>query len=353
MKKLLLAMVLIPLIVFLYLILIPNPIDAAVYHPPEPPPLTGVTAPNELLKGADRLAMGVIDGPEDIAVDSQGRIYGGGQDGRIIRILPDGSAEVFADTGGRPLGLHFDAHGHLIVADAWKGLLSIDPQGQITALATQAEGIPFRFTNDLDISADGTIYFSDASSQYSQPEYMLDALEARPHGRLLRYHPATQEVEVLIRDLYFANGVALSAAEDFVLVNETWRYRIVRYWLKGPREGTHEIFIDNLPGFPDGVSGNRQGVFWVALPSPRNPFLDRIHPHPWIKNMVAKLPAGLRPKPVDYGFVLALDEQGRITRSLHDTDGTVLREITSVQQHGGDLYCGTLHNRWVGRLALP
>lgn len=53
--------------------------------------------------------------------------------------------------------------------------------------------------------------------------------------------------------------------EDFVLVNETYRYRIVRYWLKGPKAGTHEVFIDNLPGFPDNISSNRKGTFWLAL----------------------------------------------------------------------------------------
>lgn len=38
---------------------------------------------------------------------------------------------------------------------------------------------------------------------------------------------------MLLKDLYFANGVALSKDESFVLVAETFQYRISRYWLKG------------------------------------------------------------------------------------------------------------------------
>ena len=53
-----------------------------------------------------------------------GFLYTGLQDGRIMRFRPDGQggAELVAQTGGRPLGLRFDAHGHLVVADAFRGL---------------------------------------------------------------------------------------------------------------------------------------------------------------------------------------------------------------------------------------
>jgi sugar lactone lactonase YvrE len=293
-----------------------------------------------------------MDGPEDVAVDGEGRIYGGTQDGRILRVLRNGAVEVFAETGGRPLGLHFDADGHLIVADAWRGLLSISPAGKVAVLTTEAGGLPFGFTDDLDISRDGTIYFSDASSKFGQDEYLLDLLEMRPHGRLLAYTPASGETRTLLDGLYFANGVALSSGEDFLLVNETWAYRIQRYWLKGPRAGTAEIFVENLPGFPDGVSGNRAGRFWVALPTPRLPAVDRAHPRPWMKRLIARLPDFLKPRPVEYGFVLALDEDGRVLASYHDTDGRHLKEITSAEEHDGMLYLGTLHNDRIGRLDL-
>jgi sugar lactone lactonase YvrE len=292
-----------------------------------------------------------VIGPEDVAVDQQGRIYGGTIDGRILRVVGD-RVETFADTGGRPLGLHFDAHGNLVVCDAVKGLLSVSPKGEVRVLATEADGLPFGFTDDLDIASDGRTYFSDASSRYLVHDYLLDCIEARPYGRLLRFDPRTGRTDVLLKGLYFANGVALSQNEDFVLVNETYRYRVTRYWLKGPRQDLHDIFIDNLPGFPDGISGNRHGTFWVAMFTVRNNLLDRLHPHPWAKNLMARLPKALWPKPKPYGLVLALDESGQIIHSLHDTDGGHLRTITSVEEHNGYLYCGSLYNDRIGRLRL-
>nr|VFJ47297.1 MAG: gluconolactonase [Candidatus Kentron sp. DK] len=333
-------------------LLIPGPVDSVAYNPPPAPALTGVLAPNHDLERAELLARGLIHGPEDVDVDGEGRIYGGTGDGRIVRIATDGTAKTFAETGGRPLGLHFDARGNLIVCDAWKGLLSIDPRGEITTLSTQAEGVPFRLTNDLDINARGIIYFTDASSKFHRPEHKLDLIEARPHGQLLSYDPQTGETRVLLRDLYFANGVALSQNQDFVLVNESGRYRTLRYWLKGEKAGSHEVFIDNLPGFPDGISGNRRGTFWLALIAPRKAIVDRLHPKPFLKNLLAKLPESLLPKPQPYGLVLALDEQGEITRSLHDPSGGWVPGITSVEERGGYLYLGNLEQDWVGRLKL-
>ncbi|VFN01783.1 MAG: hypothetical protein BECKG1743D_GA0114223_103085 [Candidatus Kentron sp. G] len=115
----------------------------------------------------------------------------------------------------------------------------------------------------------------------------------------------------------------------------SYRYRVVRYWLKGEKAGTRDIFVDNLPGFPDGISANRQGTFWLAIPAPRKALVDKLHPKPFLKNLLAKMPAFLLPKPQSYGLVLALDERGKIIRSLHDTDGGHVKEITSAEEHGG------------------
>ncbi|MET1078003.1 MAG: SMP-30/gluconolactonase/LRE family protein [Pseudomonas sp.] len=336
----------------LYLALTPSPIDPLAWDAPPAPAMTGPLEPNDTLMKATLLAQGQLSGPEDTAVDAQGRVYAALHDGRIVRLTDRGDPQAFADTQGRPLGMDFDAQGQLIVADAYKGLLSIDPEGRIKVLSQQAEGVPFRFTDDLDIARDGRIYFSDASLRFEQPDYLLDLLEARPWGRLLRYDPATAQTEVLLKDLYFANGVALSAAQDFVLVNETYRYRITRYWISGAKAGQHEVFADNLPGLPDNLQGDGAGTFWVALPSPRKADADFLHRHPWLKAQLAKLPRALWPKPQDYGLVIALDEQGRITRSLHDPSGRHLRMITSAKPVGDFLYLGSLSNDRIGKLQL-
>ncbi len=123
-------------------------------------------ADNTLLQQAELLALGKINSPEEVAVDNQGRVYGGTQDGKIMVLTPDDKLTAFAETHGRPLGMQFDKNQNLIVADAYKGLLSINPQGKITVLATSVNGMPFKFTDALDISSDGIVYFTEASFKY-------------------------------------------------------------------------------------------------------------------------------------------------------------------------------------------
>jgi sugar lactone lactonase YvrE len=222
----------------------------------------------------------------------------------------------------------------------------------MSVLTREAEGTPFRFTDDVDIAPDGRIYFTDASSRFRQPDYLLDLLEMRPHGRLLRYNPRTRRTKVLLANLHFANGVAVSPAGDYVLVNETWKYRILKYWITGPRAGQAEVFADNLPGFPDNLAVDDQGRYWVAFPTLRNAQVDSMHRKPWLKNLVAKLPDSLKPQPQEYGLVVAFDASGKMITSLHDTRGSHLQEITSVNPHDGVLYFGSLHNDRIGRLPL-
>lgn len=353
MKKLMARLGLGIIAIVLVFALWPAPIDPVAYTPPSEQDSKIVFPKNNDLESAEVFPLQFSHGPEDVAVDHAGRIYGGLHDGRVVRILADGTQETFATIeGGRPLGLHFDAAGNLIVADAWKGLLSISPDGMVTVLSTEEGGVPFAFTDDLDIAGDGKIYFSDASDTYGQPDYRLDLLEAQGHGRLLVFDPATGETTKLLGGLYFANGIALSQNDDFVLVNETGRYRVTRYWLKGEKAGEHDVFIDNLPGFPDGISANRKGVFWLAIPSPRNPMMDKIHPLPWAKKLVSKLPTFLQPSAIKRGFVVALDEGGNVIRTLQDQDGSRVYMVTSAEQVGDMLYLGSLEAPQIARISV-
>lgn len=337
----------------LYLLLWPVPIDPVAWTPPEAPALAGIYEQNTRLTPVERLGDGVGVGAEDVAVDAQGRIYGGMEDGRIMRFQTDGSQpEVFANTGGRPLGLHFDTAGNLIVADAHKGLLAISPDGSIKVLSTEQGGVPFRFTDDVDIATDGTIYFSDASFKFTFEENISDLMEHQPNGRLLAYDPGTRTTRLVLDKLYFANGVAISPDQSFVLVVETGKFRVQRHWLTGPQQGISEIFIENLPGFPDGISSNGEDTFWLALVSPRQPNVEAMLPLPFLRKIVMRLPEALIPAAENYGFVLGLDMEGRVVYNLQDP-AAAYAQITSVQEHEGMLYLGSLVEDAIGRLPVP
>ena len=363
-------------IIILYLILWPVPISPQAWTPSPAPALTMQYQQNSRLALVERLSLGTGSttpgsgyAPEDVALDAQNRIYSGVDDGRIIRLQADGTRpEVFSNTHGRPLGLAFDSKGNLIVADAMKGLLSIAPDGSLTVLTTGADGLPFGCTNDLDVAADGTIYFTDASSKFPLSNFTADILEHGPNGRLLAYDPRTKATRTILSHLCFANGVAVSPDQSFVLVVETGKYRVHRVWLNrgptevvvvqsptwigGPKYGRSEIFIDNLPGFPDGISSNGKDKFWLALVTPRDPTLDKLLPHPFLRKVIARLPKFLQPAPKRYSFVLGLDPNGRVIENLQDGSPECYAEIANAVERQGSLYFGSIGESTVGRYRL-
>ena len=333
-----------------YLLLWPVPISPTRWTPPEAPPLTDAYAPNDVLANVGLLEVGL--GPESVAVSEDGTVTCGLEDGSIARRSPGRTAaETIVDTGGRPLGMGFDADGDLVVCDLHGRLLSISEEGEIHDLVTEVSGVPLGLVNDLDIGTDGTIYFSESSTETT--DTLLDLLEHRGNGRLLAYDPRTGEARVLLDGLYYANGVALSVDGSFVLAVETTEYRVRRLWLSGPRQGEDEVFVENLPGFPDGISCDDEGVFWLALMNPRNGFVDWAAGRPWIRKVAARLPlarfSGAAPR---YGFVLGLDADGNVIHNLQDPSGKGYAGISSVLRVGEVLYLGSLLEDSVGRLSL-
>jgi len=341
------------LLAIVYLLVAPVPITPAAWTPPVAPTLTGQYEQNNRLAHTDRLSLGDGRSPEDVAIDSGGRIYGGFDDGRIIQLQPDGTQpHIFANTQGRPLGLAFDPAGNLIVADAIKGLLAIDKSGTIKVLATEVDGAKFGCLNDLDVGVDGTIYFTEASRKFPMSQFANDILEHQPNGRFLAYDPKTQKTRTIVDGIYFANGVALSPDQSFALVNETGLYRVLKVWLTGPKQGQRDVFIDNLPGFPDGISSNGKGKFWLALVTPRDAVFDKILPYPFARKIVYRLPQVLQPAPKRYSFVLGLDENGKVVDNLQNGAADCYAEIANVVEHDGVLYFGSIAESTIGKFSL-
>jgi len=344
---------LLPLALLAYLLFWPVAIEPVAWTPPPPLDYEALAQRVLPMKPIERLAAGECHACEDVAVDSAARVYGADERGIIKRYDPAaGRTEDFAITGGRPLGLHFDAGGNLLVADAIEGLLSVSPDGRVRLLST---GTPERrvfVADDLDIAPDGAVYFSDASRRFPLTQYKLDLLEHRPNGSFWVYRPDEGRTELLLDSLHFANGVAVSAEGDFVLVNETGAYRVLRYWLKGPQRGRAEVFLDRLPGFPDGISRGENGLFWLTLISPRKPALDALMAHPFLRKILARLPAFLQPAPEPWAYVLGVDASGRVRYLFQDPEGAY-QQISSVQQFGNKLYLGSLAEESVGVFTLP
>jgi len=342
-KKLLLA----PLaILIVYFAFYPSPIDPIAHNFPRME-----MADNDRLQDIEILFPRVCRGCEDISFDGSGNLYTGHKDGRLLRFPLDGGdrlTEIVSFTG-RPLGLEVLGDSLAWVCVEQEGLARVDLRNQTyTIVSTGYDDTLFQLIDYLDVAADGDVYFTDASNRYSDEELQFDVLAGRPNGALYRYDAATGETERLIDHLYFANGVVAAPDESYVLVAETSAFRVKKHWLKGANAGTTEVFIEGLPGWPDGISRGTDGLLYVTLISPRTPLHDFILPRPWTRRLVTKLPLALWPKPVKGNRILAFDEAGTLVHDWMDGDPT-FSSISSVERVGDVLYFGTLDEAGIGR----
>lgn len=311
-----------------YLLLWPVAIEPLAWRAPADAGLTGIFAENRHLSELETIILKDTHGPEALAIKDS-VIYASTREGWIVRYNENtGQTDQWVNTQGSPLGMVFDSDNNLIVADAYRGLLAISPSGQITVLTDHINGQPIAFADDLDIAEDGKIYFSDASSKFGAMAYggphgasMLDIIEHGGHGRLLMFDPQTNTTAVVMSGLNFANGVAIDSQSQFVLVNETGSYRIHKYWLRGPKAGSSELLIENLPGFPDNIVRGSNGHFWVGLVSPRIPVIDKLSSYPTVRKIIQRLPAFTRPDGTAYSHVFAIDQHGNVLTSLQDPEG--------------------------------
>ncbi|HEY2725054.1 MAG TPA: SMP-30/gluconolactonase/LRE family protein [Pseudonocardiaceae bacterium] len=298
----------------------------------------------------------VAPGPEDVLLDREGGVLTGVADGRIVRVGVDGGpTRTVARTGGRPLGLEWLPDGRLLVCDANRGLLAVDladvpddatdsAHGTVEVLVNEVAGVPMRFCNNAAVAPDATVYFSDSSQRFGIEHYRGELLEHSGTGRLLRRDP-DGTVAVVLDGLEFPNGVALDPSGDWVAVAETTTYRVLRYWLRGPRAGQHEVLVDDLPGFPDNISTGSDGLIWIAVPSPRNPVLDLLLPRPPVLRRIAwALPESLQPAEGRAVRVLAVDGSGTVKHDIH-APGDRYHMVTGVREHEGVLYLGSLVER--------
>uniref|UniRef100_A0A2M4BIT6 Putative hemomucin n=1 Tax=Anopheles marajoara TaxID=58244 RepID=A0A2M4BIT6_9DIPT len=369
----------------------------------KPRELKGALELTDHLDNAERLFEGKIYGPEAILVNGKDlftTIHGG----EVIRINGQHITHIAKfgkpcelsfeeEICGRPLGMAFDTKGsNLIVADAYYGLWSVDlakggEKRQLVSPDTVLDGKGVnrkpKLFNSVAVARNGDIFWTDSSSDFTIQDGVFTVF-ANPSGRLFQLDRATGKNKVLLDRLYFANGVAVSPDEEFVLVAETMASQIRRYYLKGPKAGTDDVFIDGLPGLVDNLIADAEGI-WAPLVQAvdsENPAISQLVSNvPLIRKFLirmlalAELPIRLIHQVMpnvhtqrlihaighfeSISFlapsrqsVVKISWGGKLLGSLHGTDGTA-GSISHVAEMGDHLYLGSPFNKFLARVPSP
>lgn len=324
------------------------PIDPVRWQPPPVDPLPDF--------GPADLTVVPVPGnaPEDVVTDADGNVWTGVDDGRILRISPDGGVSVVADTGSRPLGMHVARDGRLLVCDSPRGLLAVDRHtGELTTLVDQVDDRPLRFCSNVVETPDGTIFFTESTSAFGYAHFKGAVLEARPRGSLFRRDP-DGTVLTEVPGLYFANGVTLTADGSALVFAETLGRRLAKYWLTGDQAGTVTTLVANLPGHPDNLSTGADGRIWCAIVSPVNAAAEWLAPRwPGLRKLLWKLPDRLQPQIKPEVWAVAFDpDTGEAVAGLR-TEQPSFGMVTGLVEADGRLWMGCIDAPAVAHCALP
>jgi ribose transport system permease protein len=320
---------------------------------------------NNRISDTEYIGLGELEGPEDVILDRDDHLYCGTRHGEIVRFFaPDyRRSEVFAHTGGFPLGLAFDREGTLLSCVGAMGLYAISRSGEVRQLSAETsrsytsvvDDARLRDPNDLDEAPDGKIYFTDSTTRYDAHDWAIDSIEGRPTGRLLVYDPATGKTTTLLDNYRYANGVCMAHDGKSLFFTESWACRVHRYWIEGPKAGTAECVIRDMPGYPDNINCASDGYYWMAWLGMRTPSFDLALRHPGFrKRMSRRLPQDewLFPN-INTGGVVKFAGDGTIVETLGDMTGVSHPMVTSMREHKGYLYVGGILNNRIGRYKLP
>lgn len=322
-----------------------------------------VWTPNRDLTEAPPIGLGKIRGAEACAVDSDGNVYAGDQRGWVWRFRgpSDTEGEVFSRTGGFPCGHAWDLDGKLLVAVGGMGVYRIDADGTPELVANKVQRSPLsliddsglRAVDDLDVAPDGSIYASDFSTRNNSTDFLLELVEFRPNGRLIKIRP-NGKAEVVAYNYVFPNGVCTSHDGMSILVSSTGLCRVDRLWISGEKEGTLEPVLENLPGYPDNIHRASDGNYWMPLVAMRTPMSDLLNRHPEVRRrMIREVSVDNWVVPqLNVSCILKFSDSGDIISVKWDESLENYPMVTAATEREGFLYFAGVSNNRIGRLEL-
>jgi gluconolactonase len=166
---------------------------------------------------------------EGPATDKEGNVFFTDQpNNKIWKYDTDGKLSVFLSDSGRSNGMFFDTKGNLVsCADEHNQLWSINPERKVTVLVKDFHGLHFNGPNDVFVTPDGAVYFTDP--YYQRSYWTRKAPEIK--GQNVYYLKKENEAVVVVDDLKKPNGIIGTPDGKYLYVadiegNKTYKYTI-------------------------------------------------------------------------------------------------------------------------------
>lgn len=190
---------------------------------------------------------------------------------RMMRWLgEDGHVSVFRSPSDYANGNTRDREGRLITCEHdTRRVTRTEHDGRITVLIDRFEGKPLNAPNDVVVSRDGAVWFTDPGYGIDGP-YEGHAAEAELPRSVYRLDPGTGQASVVADDFTRPNGICFAPDESLLYVVDTGishggpsDIRVFR--VDGARLRDGRVFVEDFaPGMSDGIRADVHGNIWSA-----------------------------------------------------------------------------------------
>ena len=193
---------------------------------------------------------------EGPATDKDGNIFFTDQpNNKIWEYDTNGKLSLFLDNAGRSNGMYFDNEGNLIsCADEHNQLWSISTAKKITILVREFNGLHLNGPNDVFVTPDDKIYFTDP--YYQRDYWTRKAPEIK--GQKVYYLDKNKNISVVIDTLQKPNGIIGTPDGKYLYVadiegNKTYKYSITK---DGTLKDAHLFVAQGSDGMTIDEKGN-------------------------------------------------------------------------------------------------
>lgn len=210
---------------------------------------------------------------------------------RIMRWSETDGVSIFRTPCGKTNGNTTDLEGRIISCEtSGRRVTRTEKDGSVVTLIDRFRGKRLTSPNDVVVKSDGSVWFTDPSYGFLQPDVGHGNKPEQDRDRVYRLEPETGRLDSVCEEFDKPNGLTFSFDESVLYISDTGRthgefrpHHVMAFDVSGKTIINPSIFAEVNPYVPDGMRLDIAGNLYVTAGdgiqvfNPAGEILGKIH----------------------------------------------------------------------------